>query len=230
MHSKNKLGITVFAIILAIFLAPAVLATPNGVTVEPGTPVTRGFFSSGSFLPTGGAMVNITVSVETQTIAWQGFFGEIDGNMTLDDTSGDSLFNWTGFVNGTVFATRDSGVDFSNITAQNECTIDESLTGTNSDRVNNTFTASSNTALDVGLVTIGAGTACATNTYVNSASQSTSFEETILTDDGGGTAVYATRIEDDVVGFDGNTHDYQLIVPDQTNSSISTYYFFAEIN
>lgn len=174
-------------------------------------------------------MTNISIDTETQTIAWQGFFGEVEGNLTLEDSTGNQFFNWTGFDSGTVLASRDSNVDFSNISPQNDCTIDEGLTGTRSDRVNNTFTSSSNTPFTIGTTTIAAGTACALNSYVNSAAQALNFEEIILTDDGGTTSIYATRIDKDTTGFDSSTHDFQLLVPDNRNESISTYYVYVEL-
>ncbi|MBW3018570.1 hypothetical protein KY329_00085, partial [Candidatus Woesearchaeota archaeon] len=77
---------------------------------------------------------------------------------------------------------------------------------------------------------IAANTACAMNTYINSTPQNASFEEMILTDDGGTTAVYSTPLENNLVGFDNQAHDFQMIVPDYTNRTTMTYYFYASID
>lgn len=228
MRDKHKLGIAVLAIMLAILLIPTVSATPTGVQLDIGTPTTKGFFASGVIGAQGGNNTNLNASSETQTEAWQGFFGEVAGNITLQDANGFSMYEWADAMAGTVFASRDSAVDFTSIAGQTDCTIDEDLTGTNSDRVNNTFAL--NTSLSGWSI---AGTsitsACQTHTYVNSTAQSTNFEEIILTDDGGTTSIYATTIETDTLGFDNQTHDYQLIVPDTLNDTTTTYYLYVEL-
>lgn len=226
MRNWNKLGIAVLAILLMANLAAAAV---TGISTDAGAPVTRPFESVTTIDALGGNQSNISVDVETQTVAWQGFFGEVLGNITLADASDNILYAWLNATGGNVFASRNSSVDFSGIAAQNDCTIDESLTGTGSDRVNNTFSESSNTEFTIQGITIDASTACATNTYVNSAAQSTSFEEIILTPDAGITSVYATRIEENVIGFDNQTHDFQMIVPDFNNETTTTYFFYAEL-
>lgn len=227
MQYKNQLGVAVLAILLALCLVPGALALPNGVNTDAGTPVTKGFFAVQEIAPLGGRLSNLNATAETQTEAWQGFYGDVLGNITLDDASDSTLYNWLNATNGIVLTSRNSSVDFTTISAQNDCTIDESLTGTDSDRVNNTFNASSNTLFTIGPTTIPAGTACALNTYINSTAQSSSFEEIIVTD--GSNSIYTTRIEDDLTGFDGQPHDFQLIVPDARNSTTSTYFFYAEL-
>ena len=228
MRLKPKLAIAVLAIVLALCI-PVALAAVDGATVNAGTPVSKPFLSVGTIAATGGNATELNATAETQTAAWQGFFGEVLGNITLADASGDKLYAWLSITSGTVFTSRDNAIDFSSIAAQNDCTIDEALTGIGSDRANSTFTPSDNNVLIVAGTTIAANSSCTTHTYINNATQSSNFEEIILTDDGGTTAVYATRIEEDLVGFDGLTHDFQMIVPDYTNTTTSTYYFYAEL-
>lgn len=228
MRIASKLNIAVLAIMLAIFLQAA-LAAPSGMTLTSGIPQTKDFFVTTTITATGGATVNLNGSTETQTLVWQGFYGNVLGNVTLRDTSGDQLYSWN-FTqkSGTVFATQATGVNFANITAYNDCNVDQNITGTGSDRVNLTFTPSSNTAFLIGDVTIAANTACRTNTYVNNATQTTRFEEIILTANGV-TPIYATRIESAQTGFDGQPHDFQLIIPDKEDSNTTTYYVYAEM-
>jgi len=228
MRDKHTLSIAVIAIMLAILLVPGANATPDGAQLDIGTSTTKGFFAAGIIGAQGGNNTNLNASTETQTEAWQGFFGEVAGNITLQDASGFSMYEWPDASAGTIFASRDSNVDFTSIAGQTDCTIDEDLTGTNSDRVNNTFTL--NTSL-IGWSIAGSSitSACQTHTYVNSSAQNASFEEIILTDDGGTTSVYATKIEQDTLGFDNQTHDYQIIVPDTLNDTTTTYYMYVEL-
>lgn len=225
----KRLGKALIAIMMAIIMAAAALgAGIEGATTTAGTPVTRQFISSGTIGAQGGNATTLSASTETQTLAWQGFYGEVFGNVTLADSTGDILYRWnaTG-LNGTAFASRDSNINFANITAVNDCSVDQTITGTNgSDSVNRTFRPSNNTAFNIGSTTIATGTACTTYTYVNNATQTTSFEEVILTSTGSNT-IYITRLEPDATGFDGNTHDFQMIVP--ANDTTLTYYFYVEL-
>ena len=62
----------------------------------------------------------------------------------------------------------------------------------------------------------------------------------LLEDETNNEAIYGTFIENrdagnttDVVGFDGNTHDFQFMVPENgTNNNVvtTTYYFWAVVN
>jgi len=227
----------ILPIMLALFLlaAPLVLANVDGAHVISGVPTTKGFFSSGTISATGGNHTNLNVTTETQTLVWQGFFGEVVGNLSLASNNGSRLYSWkynasrVATYPGAVIATSATSVNFANLTANNDCTSGESLTGTGSDRVNLTFQPSNNTAFKIGSVTIGASTACRTNTYVNNISQTTRFEEIITKDSTTSPPIFATRIEPGITGFDGSIHDYQLMVPDVQNSSTTTYYFYVEL-
>lgn len=231
MRLDKSLGKALIAIMMALIMAAAALgAGVDGASITQGTPVTREFISIGTISAQGGNATTLSASTETQTLAWQGFYGEVFGNITLADNSGDILYRWNATGrNGTILTSRDNNVNFANITAVNDCSVDETITGsTGSDSVNKTFKPSNNTAFTIGGATIAAGTACTTHTYVNNATQTTSFEEIIVTSTGSNT-IYTTRIEPDTTGFDGSTHDFQIVVPDYTNETTLTYYFYVEL-
>lgn len=229
----KRLGKALIAIAMAIIMAATAFgAGIDGASISQGTPVTKAFTSTGNINAQGGNATTLSANTETQTLAWQGFYGEVFGNITLADNSGDILYRWnaTG-SNETILSSTDSGINFANITAVNNCSIDDDITGsTGSDSVNKTFRPSNNTEFTIGQTTIAAGTACTTYTYVNNATQTTSFEEIIVTDDGGTTSIYATRITPNTQGFDGQNHDFQMIVPDYTNQTTLTYYFYVQLD
>jgi len=228
---KGKSLIFFISSLTILLFAAAVYGTPNGVSITTGPTTTAATTTPANVTAQGGNITEVNISVTVQTIAWQGFYGEVTGALTLDDSAGNTLINFS-FVaanGGEVYASRDNAVAFASIAAQNTCTIDELLTGTGSDRVNSTFTNNTNPSFLVGDVNITANTACATNTF-NSTGQATFFDEIILTDDGGTTSIYATIMENNRVGFDGNTHDYQLIVPDNRTTANTVYFFYAELS
>ncbi len=225
MRLDKSLGKALIAIAMALIMVAAAFAQPVGAGVQTGTPVTKSFISSGTIGAQGGNATTLSATTETQTLSWQGFYGEVSANMSLENSNGSVLYSWTNATNGTIYLSRKAAVNFANITAVNVCTVDESITGTGSARVNNTFRSSNNTELIVGGTVIPPGTACAMNSYVNNASQSSAFEEIILTDDGV-TTIYATQIEENAPGFDGQPHDWQALVP--SNLTTLTYYVYVE--
>ncbi|MBW3018571.1 hypothetical protein KY329_00090 [Candidatus Woesearchaeota archaeon] len=212
---------------MTLVLAGTALADPTLTTVTAGTPEAWGGFAAGnSVTAQGGNITPVNITGYSQTDAWQGFYGEITGGITLRDNSGDQLYNWSLIsLTGEVYLSQNNAVTWLAIAGQMICTVDENLTGTGSDRVNNTFTNASLANWDVGGVNITA--ACRTYTYVNNASQAVNFEEIIL-NDGTTQYVYATKIYSNTVGYDGVTHDYQIIVPDNTTTATTTYYVYAE--
>lgn len=177
----------------------------------------------------GGNVTDMDLFSSSITAAWHGFYGEVDGNISLEDAIGNKMYQWAGNESdGEMFASLSNAVNWAVIGPKNNCTADEAYTGTGSDRTNKTFTASSNPAFTVGGTNIAINTACTTYTYVNSAPQAANFSEVILNSTTN--IVYTGLLENDVTGFDGSTHDFQIIVPDNSTNPVPlTYYFYVEI-
>lgn len=216
------------AILLALMLSvsPA-LAAVDGAQGTFGTATSKAFPQATLLDALGGRTTSASLAnMSTQTRAWHGFYGLLFGNITLTGGTNYSLFSWTADNTGVILMSTSSTVAFSNLTAQNTCAVDETLTGQGSDRVNNTFTPSANSELDIGHITIAANSTCATTTYVNSA-PNTTYEEVILTDTAN--TVYATRSSANSTSFRGTPADYQIILPETTNSSSTTYYLYVEM-
>ena len=226
----NKKYLMLFVTIIALFAyASFAAAAPTGAACSAGSPQSWNGSAICNVTTQGGNITEVNLTVDSQTLAWQGFFGEVSGNITLRDNSGDQMYSWPGAaVTGEVYASSSNSIDWTTVTGVTLCTVDETLTGTGSDRVNNTFTRN-NSVSGWSIGTVAVTDACQTYTYVNNASQTTSFEEIILSATGA-TSIYATKINADTTGFDGLTHDYQLIVPETTTSSTTTYYFYAELS
>ena len=227
--NKKSLLLVAFIIMLGAS-ALAAFAEPQGALVTLGVEE-RGNLSQnpGNATAAGGNITNVNLTATTITEAWHGFYGHIDGNITLEDSAGFRMYAWAfGATGGEVFASRSNAVTWGTIVAENDCNTDQALTGTGSDRTNLTFTASSNTAFTVGTANIAANSACATNTYVNSTAQAATFEEVILDDTAN--IVYTGLLENNAQGFDNGNYDFQIIVPDNRTSVVETYFFYAELS
>ncbi|RLE47578.1 hypothetical protein DRJ25_02055 [Candidatus Woesearchaeota archaeon] len=227
MRLKNKLAIAMLLTIVLLSLGLAIGA-PAGAIVNKLSADSMPVRPLGTISALGGKHTPLNLSGETQTLVWQGIFGDISGNVTLSDAANHTLYSWQALnlSNAKIFASRSSTVSWQSITAQNNCSVDQDLTGLFSDRVNATFTPSANAEILVGDISISANSTCAAWTYINSSAQTDKFQELILTD--GVSTIYATAIEQNATGFDSSKHDFQMLLPETQNSSTSTYYFYVE--
>lgn len=203
-----------------------------------------------------GNVTELFVNGTTQTMHWQGFYGNITGTITLDDAQNNTMYDWhLAEPQGEIYASTDSAVSWSSISCLNATssysisTLEASigLDTTSVDGVDETFCSTCNASETtphvnhktfwVGTVTIPANSCPATALYVNDAPQTTDFVEVLLQD--GDAPVYTSIIEDDQpntedgkIGFDGLNHDFQMIVGENGTDGddlTTTYYFYVEL-
>jgi hypothetical protein len=227
----------VFVLILVAF-AGLCFATPTG-------PDSIDFNSNETFAGntlgtianiSGGYVANFNLTAVVQNPRWKSFVGQIDGKFTLDDAGGSTVYDWDlTSVAGEVYATRTSGaVAWGSI----QCAGDSHMLAENTalehsgdDNITATFDSNNTETYVIAGTSIAAAECYSINTYVNNASQSSSFEEIALYD--GSNIVYATEIEEDVTGYDGLDYDFQMLVPENGNetfSSATAYYLYVELN
>ncbi|MCM2326208.1 MAG: hypothetical protein NDI94_07110, partial [Candidatus Woesearchaeota archaeon] len=169
----------------------------------------------------------------TITNYWQGFYGNISGGISLQDSQGNTFYDWNVVVlNGEVFATRAYDVNFATFNCSNSTHIgsEEAYLGhvsTTGDSVSSTFSGSTHPSFSVGSLSIPQDTCVSTNLYVNGA-QGSDFYEVLLSDDASN-MVYTAIIDENTVGFDGRTYDFEMLVGDKGDSSVTSYYFFMEL-
>jgi len=199
-----------------------------------------------------GNVSHINLTAIATTKAWQGYYGEITGVLTLENSDGYVFYNWsTNEPKGEIYASINNTVDWANIVcfhhdgSNGNFDVDAAegwfgIEDDDEDGINETFTDALDDNFFVGSVNISTtGTCVATNTYVLGSQQvNGDFENILLTDQD--VLVFTTIIENneadnstDVVGFDGNTHDFQMLVAedghDGQEDNTTTYYFWAEI-
>ena len=216
----------IMAIILLSTMAIAVNATsPDAASIlTNGTPETKPAQSSSNVTADGGNITEVNITAEVQTANWQGFYGQVSGNFTLRDALFNQLYSWEiASPTGEVLVTSTSSVDFSTFSVIEICTIDESITGTGTDRVNNTF---NNTTISLEIASTTFTQGCVAHTYTSNTTQSSVFPE-FIGNATGATSIYVTAINS-TTGYDGQTQDYQMIVP--ANSTPIPYAFYVEFD
>lgn len=198
-----------------------------------------------------GNVSHINLTAISTTKAWQGYYGEISGVLTLENSDGYVFYNWTtNEPKGDIYASIVSSIAWATISCFefdgsegnfNVSTAESwyGIEADDEDGINETFTDNTNIAFSVGTFNITLNTCPATNAYdVNGVATDGDFENILLTDDDA--LVFVTIIENnevgnatDILGFDGNSHDFQLLVAenghDGQEDNTTTYYFWAEI-
>ncbi len=190
----------------------------------------------------GGRIATINITSDTQNTKWKGIVGSVYGSFTLDDASGATLYDWSlSTILGEVYATRNSSsLNWTAIKCANNTLMEVEnglLSHTNAqDNITKTFNQTNHTSFTIAAITIANSTCPSLRTYVNNASQANYFQEIVVTDSQnmtGGNLIFATRIEENLTGFDGAQYDFQMIVPEIGTvgyTGQTAYYLYIEIS
>jgi hypothetical protein len=233
----------VFALVATTIMAGAALAEPVApIDLTNGTSERRNLsaLSAQMVNAQAGNVTHINLTALAITQGWQGYYGNINGTIVLQNAAGDTFYDWTATdPEGEVYATRITNPDWSSVSCLDGTGIGNEQTALNManddpDSVNNTYDNTvSHPGFDVGGNTIGADSCYATNAYVNNNTQTASFFQVLL-EENGGSIVYTTLINSSTTGFDGGTYDFQLLVGEDGHgaaaSTVTPYYFWVEIN
>lgn len=234
---KTLFGITLIILtaMLASHFALAQPVGPSGITMVSNE--TKGTTAGVEVNISGGTISTLNITAVSQNLKWKAFVGYVTGKFTLDDASSSTIYDWTlTTVSGQIYTTRNSTTPtWSSIACADLTDIENenvALSHTNpQDNLTSTFTSSTHPEFFVGGVQI-AQDSCgfALNTYVNNVSQGSEFYEVALSAEDN--IVYATIIEEDETGFDGNDYDFQMIVPEVGSPGFSgstAYYLYVEL-
>jgi hypothetical protein len=185
----------------------------------------------------GGTITNLTISVTTTNPRWKGFVGKINGTLGLFDDSLSSLYSWAvESTTGEIYATRNSSVPYWSsiicasplIIAKEELALN--ITSSNIDSINSTFNKTLHNEFYVGIEKINADSCPSIALNVNSTTQTTEFQQVLLSE--GSSLIYASLLEDSAYGFNNQTYDFQMIVPeiglDGSHASVP-YYLYLEL-
>ena len=236
---QTKAIIWIFALIL--LGSTVAYAVPSGPVVTLIANETKQPGAATIINTTGGSITTIRLNATTQNLRWKAYVGNVTGSLVLDDAGDNTIFDWslTTFV-GEIYATRSSStINWSGINCTNSTVLgleNVLLNHTNpDDNITKTFNSQTHQGFFAGTRQILQNTCFSVHTYINSTSQNSRFEEVALYDGTNmtnGNMIYATPLEQDAFGFDNQTYDFQMIVPERGLSgwdSSTAYYFYAEL-
>jgi hypothetical protein len=244
-----KMRMKIFSVIVTIFVivlvSAMVLAAPDPsgpASMSRGADERRTADSLTGVRQDAGAgnVTSLNINSSLITKRWQGFYGNVSGEIMLDDADNYSLYSWQlASAQGEVYASSGSSVTWSNILCANftaSVTSGRALNynlnqlnnfiglGSDSeqakeDSVNATFnmtygdtdSGTSGETFQVGSVTINHAMNCSmANMFVNDQFQNQRFHEVILTDNS--SVIWTALLEENQIGFDGTTTDFEMLV------------------
>lgn len=209
---KKSLITGLLALGLTVMMVSSVTAqsADNAVSASNGTSVT------------GGEVVQQDVGVTTKTDDWAGLFGQIETGKVLE-TSGGKFFEWSAAEPSSmqyVYAvtTGDTPDATSLSSTSNPSNLISSDGG--ADSADNTY--STDREFD------GLGTTINTRSVKTFDSNGDSSWTTFLLSDGNSNPVFAAKASANSDAFNGDSVDYQMLLPDQDGQGTS-YDFYVEL-
>jgi hypothetical protein len=183
--------------------------------------------SSGNRTAVGGYITEINITANNQqTTNWQGFLGNVTGgNIFLNDSSGNSMYNWATVVanGGFVYATtKSTAPSWSTVTAILAATLDGASywkMGAKSDNISNTYKSMKN--LNVSGISVTGANYTTVNTYFNNSVISEAGPS------GKDNVIWVAEINNDQLNFKNKYSDYELLVPVNAGD---IYFFYTEIS
>ena len=260
MKGSNKnicvAGVLGVIFVLMIYYAYADATDPTGPQSITRDEDQRFDVSSWPSLEVGaeaGNVTKLTITSLTQTQAWQGYYGEISGTITLDDAHNYTMYDWAlADPEGEIYASNGSSVTWSSIMcvnysndissdfALNLTTLEDmfGMAESDVDGIDETFNESGHLSdgttdhpvVYVGTHTIAAGTCPATDLYENDSSSGINFTEILLTDNS--SIIFTSIIEVNRMGYNSSTWDFQMLVGEDGHDgddTVTPYYFFVEL-
>ena len=241
-QKKGKDFIVLVSIVFGFILMTLLLlgfssAVPDSVSYENIANETKTTGAGTMFNISGGHLAFLNITATIQNPHWKAFLGWVHGRFTLDDSAGSTIYDWSlTTIRGSVYATRNSttanwtGIQCA--TPANLETENIALHHTSpDDNLTATFNATANhPTFTVGMRTIDANSCPALNTYINNQTQSANFFEMALYD--GINIIYSTIINQNTVGYNGSSYDFQMLVPENGNSTwvgSTAYYLYVEL-
>ncbi len=247
---NTKLG--VIAVFLFLFSLLAVAAQPQNVTGQEvlfgrnetrldNGPATGHMFE-------GGNISEMNITTEHQTGWWQGVWGSIFLNFTLEDATGNVFYTWGigNVTSGEVYFSNGSLVlwganDLVNASAQNLTYAQTILGWANStapDNLTNTYSINTpghtHQAFSItNGFTFGASSTPAVNMFTPNG---LSYNATMLwqnaTFGAGGRMdypIFAALVDPTLTAFKGMVADFQVLLPARSDSGLETYFVYVEL-
>jgi len=260
--SRCIIVLVFFSLAVSLFSQGVLAVSPFGGAVTSLSNETAPSGVAGSHAAVAGNVTELNIEGFTTTQSWQGYFGNVTGTIQLADSGSKVLYNWSlASPEGEIYASTNNSISWANIqcfnfTADGTLADDSAQRGATSyygtnltqlestfniasddvDGVNETFTLSGAGTHDLfytNSLEFSEGECMSTRVFSDAGSgENNKFEEVLLYDPDTQSVVFAAILDEDILGYDGASHDFEMLVlEDGHNSDTSTtpYYFYVEL-
>ena len=184
----------------------------------------------------GGYITTINLYASQQNFAWKAYVGNVTGKLVLENSGQFSIFEWDMGLDalGNVYISRNGTVSWSGINCSNQTEKENEdsflgLDSTSSNSINTTFNDTIHKSFTISGVDYSNSSCYAISTYINDTVQpkneGAKFQEVLLADSQSN-IVYMVMMEQNQVGYDNTSYDFQAIVAEDEAASTPTRYFF----
>jgi hypothetical protein len=222
-------------IVSLVFALAFVSANPNGARTVTEINSTRMADSSpDNHSAIAGNITELNIYGESVTQSWQGYFGNVTGAIQLGDSTGNVLYNWSvASPRGQVYASIYDSITWSTVECfnmSNSSSVEAlfNIGESDSDGINETFTLNDHATFTVGSTQFNEGVCKNTKLFNNDGTGI--FDNVML--EAENKFIFASLLQEDVTGFDGRPHDFQMIVLEDghgTDVSTTPYFFYVEL-
>jgi hypothetical protein len=241
MERKNfgiKRALGLVGIACAIVFSSAVLVfgvQGAGIFIGRSSGLNYSFDGTGTQLAVQpGNMTFLDVDGGAVTTHWAGFYGNISGNLSLEDANGKVFYDWSGIgtAAGEIYASNVSTVIWGSVNCTNSSQISAiesflNVTGSDMDSLEYTYSGNSHPQFSVAGRAILANSCNSTNMFSDGVKNESLFSQ-ILMADSNDCPVFTTLINSSSTGFDGTPVDFELLAGVR-RSTLTNLYFFIEL-
>ena len=240
-HQKER-RVSILYGLVALIIIGSVFAVPQGpTTLDIVSSERRATIPSFAVEALAGNVTLLTITADSITRYWAGYYGNITGNIVLANAENQSLYRWeVADPRGEIYASRNAAINWINtIECMDPTDIlnEETFLGMDSvndyDTVDRTFNRTDHPQFYVGGTSI---TGCP-STSVNDTGLGSIFHQALIKSNDTDDTIYTAILEfPRTTGFDGGNWDFQMLVGEPGSGAqaypygtTTTYYFYVEI-
>jgi hypothetical protein len=210
-----------------------------------------------------GNVTELNIYGVSNTRSWQGYFGNVTGTIQLADSSSNVMYNWSlASPRGEIFASTNDTINWQylqcfNYTSTGTFADDTANAGGTSqhgmnltqlhglfniedrdidsvEKTFNLFNLDGHIPFYASSLEFSQGECPTSRSFTNiGAAEPGKFDNALLYEPTSRSVIFTALLNEDVMGFNGRTHDFQMLVLEDghgTNTDTTTYYFYLELH
>lgn len=179
-----------------------------------------------------GNITILNINQDSITDTWQGFYGNVTGQIVLESATGNNFYDWNyANISGEIYAARRTISSWSTINCTNRTYWETEETSLGIELasvqgVNETYSSTTHPTFATASRTM---TGCQATRPYNSTELSSTFWNVLLSVDST-TVVYTALLADSEDNYVNGRSDYEILVPVNRSTGTARYFFYAELH